>query len=722
MDPNQHHNALNHKDMLHWYEIQSILGQGGFGITYLARDMNLDQLVAIKEYLPTEFSTRDQANTVQPISENHTEIFDWGKKRFLDEAKTLAQFRHPNVVRVSSFFENNNTGYMVMDYEDGTDLSKLIKAGESFDEQRLLGLLLPVLDGLDKIHAQGFIHRDIKPANIFISTDGSPVLIDFGSARQAIGEQTRTMTSLVTPGYAPFEQYHDADGKQGPWTDIYALGATCYCMLTGKPPIDALKRGMARIDHSTDAYLPLVDLRLGDYSEQVLQAIDHALEFREADRPQNVNDWSAMLRGELPVPQSSIPTRLGAADIDTGGDTRVVTAPGDTTGGANTAAPTTTAPTTAPDAPTVTAPPRDSAVASTQPPREPPAVDAEPAAANAQPPAAAAPAPKKSGSKAVGFLVAAIVILLVAMGIYWQAQQPEPVAVEPATVDSEEQARIAAEKEALRVEQARLAAEAKRLEEEKARIAAAQEAAQQEAADQARLAAEAEAAEQARLAAEQEAAQQARLAAEQEAAQQARLAAEQEAAEQARLAAEQQAAQQARLAAEQEAAEQARIAAEKAAQEQARLAAEAKKREQEKARIEAERKRKAEEKKRAEALALQQQEQESRQREQALQEAARNPFANVSGRYRPDEGFEALTLLQVGNRISGEIGTRGSTIEGRRNGNKITFVLKYSRTGYGFKEGFGEFTISADGRRLTGYRSEAGFPPNSAWNFTRRYD
>ena len=329
MDPSQHHNALNRHDRLHWYEIESILGQGGFGITYLARDTNLDQKVAIKEYLPSEFSTRDKQNTVQPISENHTEIFDWGKQRFLDEARTLAQFRHPNVVRVSSFFENNNTGYMVMEYEEGTDLAAMIKAGESFDERRLLDIILPVLDGLALVHEQGFIHRDIKPANIFIRHDGSPVLIDFGSARQAIGGQTKTLTSLVTPGFAPFEQYHDTEGKQGPWTDIYSLGATCYAMLTGKAPIDALKRGMARLEHSTDAYLHLVDLVGDRYSEHLLRAIDHALEFKEAERPQDVVEWQSMLLGERAVPQSEIATQLGpsTAVAEADGDTRIVTRP-----------------------------------------------------------------------------------------------------------------------------------------------------------------------------------------------------------------------------------------------------------------------------------------------------------------------------------------------------------------------------------------------------------
>ena len=738
MDPNQHHNALNRNDMLHWYEIQSILGQGGFGITYLALDKNLDQLVAIKEYLPSEFSTRDQASTVQPISENHTEIFDWGKKRFLDEAKTLAQFRHPNVVRVSSFFENNNTGYMVMEYEDGTDLSKLIKAGENFDEQRLLGLLLPVLDGLDKIHEQGFIHRDIKPANIFIRTDGSPVLIDFGSARQAIGEQTKTMTSLVTPGYAPFEQYHDAEGKQGPWTDIYSLGATSYCMLTGKPPMDALKRGMARLDHSTDAYLPLVDLRLGDYSEPVLQAIDHALEFKETDRPQTVAEWSAMLRGELPVPQSSVPTRLGADAITANdGDTQRVTSPGEATRSSNNTA----QPVTSPDAVTVTAPTRTPTPV--------------PATADAQ--AAPAPPPvQKSPAKTIAFVVVAIAIVLAAFGWYSQMQKPAEIVEVPATQGGDEEARLAAEKEALRQAQARLAAEAKKLKEEKARVAE----------EQKQLEADVEREHQLRLSLEQEALrqEQARLAEEAKKlkeekarvdAEEKQLLADSEREQQLILALEQEAAEQKRIAAEKEAAEQARLAAEKKAQEQARLAAEEEKRKQEQARLEAERKRKAEiaaraaaeqkrkaelaaqqaaeqkrlaelaaqqaaEAKRQQDLASQQAEQEVQLREQALQDAARDPYGNVSGSYRPEEGFEELTLVQIGNRVSGEVGTRGSTIEGRREGDKISFVLKYSRTGYGFKEGFGQFTISADGRRLTGFRSEAGFPPNSTWNFRRK--
>ncbi len=331
IDPNTHHNALNQGVSLNWYRIVSILGQGGFGITYLAFDTNLKQKVAIKEYLPQEFSVRGPAETVRPTSGDHKKVFDWGLKRFLEEAQTLAKFKHPNIVRVLSFFEANHTAYMVMEYEEGVDLASLIKAGEHFSEQRLLGILMPILDGLEKMHAAGFVHRDIKPSNIFIRGDGSPVLIDFGSARHAMRGHTRTMTSLVTPGYAPIEQYHDAEGKQGPWTDIYALGATCYCAITGKPPVDALKRGMVQFEHNTDVYLQLADIMSGKYSKQLLDAIDCALRFKDSERPQSIGEWQKILKGESePVPrggQKSEPRPTSSAKIQAAPDVDAKTVP-----------------------------------------------------------------------------------------------------------------------------------------------------------------------------------------------------------------------------------------------------------------------------------------------------------------------------------------------------------------------------------------------------------
>ncbi len=318
MDPDKHQNALNQNDRLHWYEIKSILGQGGFGITYIARDTNLNHDVAIKEYLPVEFSTRNVSGQVLPVSEEHAEIFEWGKSRFLEEARTLFQFKHENIVRVLSFFEANNTGYMVMEYEQGVDFSDLIGTGESLSETELLGIIIPILDGLELVHDQGFIHRDIKPQNIVLRSDGRPVLIDFGSARQAMGAQTRTLTTLITPGYSPLEQYHEAVGKQGPWTDIYALGATLYAAISGDKPADALKRSAARAEQKSDAYMRLSGLKADQYSEHFLAAIDQALEFLAKNRPQSLSEWSKMLRGIEPVTNTDpiADIHLGSALMD----------------------------------------------------------------------------------------------------------------------------------------------------------------------------------------------------------------------------------------------------------------------------------------------------------------------------------------------------------------------------------------------------------------------
>lgn len=290
---------------LHWYEIQAVLGQGNFGITYLAHDHNLDQLVAIKEYLPLEFATRDLGNsTIHPLTQKHDEIYHWGLERFMVEAKTLARFKHPNIVRVYSVFGHNNTTYMVMEYEQGEDLASVFKRGELKSESELRAILLPLLDGLQLIHEAGFIHRDIKPSNVYIREDGSPVLLDFGSARQALGGKTRALTTLVTPGYAPFEQYQDSEQHQGPWTDIYALGATIYFGVTGEPPINALIRGRARLSNVPDPYEPATEAGINRYSVNFLAAIDQALMFKEADRPQSVREWRRMLLGELPVPSA----------------------------------------------------------------------------------------------------------------------------------------------------------------------------------------------------------------------------------------------------------------------------------------------------------------------------------------------------------------------------------------------------------------------------------
>lgn len=295
-------NVLPRDYRLHWYRIERVLGQGGFGVTYLARDTNLDQLVAIKEYLPVEFAGRASDNAVQPRTEDHRERYQWGLERFISEAQTLAKFDHPSIVRVHSVFEHNNTAYMVMRYERGENLQSILNHCKTLEEDQLMDILLPILDGLAEIHRTGFIHRDIKPDNIYIRKDGTPVLLDFGSARHAMGN-TRTITILVAPGYAPFEQYSSNSDQQGPWTDIYSLGATLYRAVTGTPPIDAMSRSKGILGSTRDVLVPATEFGRGRYSQSFLESIDHALEFNEKDRPQTIAEWKTELgpRNKLAV-------------------------------------------------------------------------------------------------------------------------------------------------------------------------------------------------------------------------------------------------------------------------------------------------------------------------------------------------------------------------------------------------------------------------------------
>ncbi len=316
MPGTRHRNALQPGFRIKWYEIRQILGQGGFGITYLALDTNLDQEVAVKEYLPIELAVREGDHTVHPASADNGEQFQWGKDRFISEAKTLAKFKHPNIVRVYSVFEALNTAYMIMEYERGHSLQEKLAGRRTLDEAELRQIALPVMDGLRLVHQAGFIHRDIKPANIFVREDGSPVLLDFGSARQAVGGHTKTLTSLVSPGYAPFEQYHSKSDEQGPWTDIYGLGATLYRAATGVPPMDALDRSRSLLQESADTFVTTEQIAKGRYSDRFLRAVDHALQFRADDRPRSVGEWMGEIGADEAVtrlnPDAPLtqPTRL----------------------------------------------------------------------------------------------------------------------------------------------------------------------------------------------------------------------------------------------------------------------------------------------------------------------------------------------------------------------------------------------------------------------------
>ena len=297
--------ALPQGYALNEYRIDSTLGVGGFGLTYLATDSNLNLKVAIKEFLPAELALRCEDQSVKPKSDSTAGTFKWGLSRFLDESRTLASFRHPNIVRVMRFFEANQTAYMVMEFVAGESLQEWIGPRRPLPEQMVLSIAAPLLDGLEVIHRAKYLHRDIKPNNVFIREDGSPVLIDFGSARMTGADTSRT--AIVTPGYAPFEQY-SADGNQGPWSDLYAFGAVLYWMVTGKKPVESVARvrkdGMPPANEAGDR---------SRYSPAFLKAIDWALSPLEEARPQSVAEFRNVLHRMATVPTSEQPTVLVTA-------------------------------------------------------------------------------------------------------------------------------------------------------------------------------------------------------------------------------------------------------------------------------------------------------------------------------------------------------------------------------------------------------------------------
>jgi serine/threonine protein kinase len=285
----QYPNALPLGSMLMEYRLENVLGVGGFGITYLAHDTLLEKDVAIKEYFPSSSVSRGADKSVTLTGPDMAEEYETGLDRFLKEARTLAGFSHPNIVRVNRYFKSNGTGYMVMDYEDGESLKSWLKRNPQPPLDSIKALLGPLLDGIEKVHDAGFLHRDIKPDNIFVRSAGDPVLIDFGSARAAAG-QTRTLTTLVTPGYAPFEQYASG-APQGPWTDIYAMGGVLFYAVTGRNPPDAIARMKG------DALQGLLDAAKVHYEEQFLGAITWAMAVEEKRRPQKVSEWRERIMG-----------------------------------------------------------------------------------------------------------------------------------------------------------------------------------------------------------------------------------------------------------------------------------------------------------------------------------------------------------------------------------------------------------------------------------------
>jgi serine/threonine protein kinase len=279
-----HHSALKPGYRLEHYRLNVVLGRGGFGLTYKATDLELGRDVAIKELLPATIAVRKGENTVLADNPALEHNWQWAKERFVEEARILAGFDHPAIVGVHRLLQANGTAYMVMDYVEGESYeARLQRIGTEPDQGSLMAVVVPILEGLAEVHGKGLLHRDIKPENILINRRGQPVLIDFGSAREAVGK-TVTMTSIVTHGYSPIEQYQ-SQGRMGPWTDIYSVAAVMCRALTGEKPPLATDRLMC------DTLSALGQSSIGRFSAPFLKAVEQALSVRPDDRPVSVEEW-----------------------------------------------------------------------------------------------------------------------------------------------------------------------------------------------------------------------------------------------------------------------------------------------------------------------------------------------------------------------------------------------------------------------------------------------
>jgi serine/threonine protein kinase len=288
--------ALPAGTRLNELELIEKIGEGGFSIVYVAWDHSLERQVALKEYMPSSLAARKGSMQISPRSERHRDTFEAGLKSFINEAKLLAHFDHPSLVKVYRFWEANGTAYMVMPYYRGVTLRDTVRGQDTAPTQAwLLELLEPLTVALEVIHADQCFHRDIAPDNvILLAPTGQPLLLDFGAARRVIGDRTQALTVILKPGYAPVEQYAEIPNmKQGPWTDVYALGAVVYWAITGETPPASVGRLLS------DSYVPLAQRAAGRYNEWFLQAIDKALWVRPEQRTQTIAAFRRDLRLNL---------------------------------------------------------------------------------------------------------------------------------------------------------------------------------------------------------------------------------------------------------------------------------------------------------------------------------------------------------------------------------------------------------------------------------------
>ena len=305
------HDALPAGTRFGELEIIRVLGVGGFGIVYLARDHALERHVALKEYMPASLARRGAGPTITVRSDAHAQTYAVGLRSFVNEARLLARFDHPSLVKVYRFWEDNATAYMVMPYLQGRTLRDVRRSiSQAPSEAWIRQLLGSLLSAMELLHSEGVYHRDIAPDNILLPPDGPPILLDFGAARRVISDRTQTLTAILKPNYAPIEQYAEmAQLRQGPWTDIYALGAVAHFLLWGLPPPPATARAV----HDTLTNLP--QRLIEGISPRLLGTVAWMLAVRPQHRPQNVEALREVLEGRAPVPEVPAEPELPPSDM-----------------------------------------------------------------------------------------------------------------------------------------------------------------------------------------------------------------------------------------------------------------------------------------------------------------------------------------------------------------------------------------------------------------------
>jgi serine/threonine protein kinase len=293
------------------YKIIGKLGEGGFGITYLAEETTLHHKVAIKEFMPREHANRSQMNnSISPYTDK-IGAFNHLIKRFEEEAKLLVGLKHPNIVRVWELFKANNTVYMVMDYEEGETLNSYLKKYPRLNENEIINIMNPVFEAIKYVHSKGILHRDIAPDNIYMRENGTPMVIDFGSARDVIAKYSKDITSIVKEGYSPPEQYSTTN--QSPPTDIYALGAVLYRMMSGKRPVSSQKRQHSAYSEEKDPLENIATLCNNRYGQKLIDVVNMAMNLKTQNRFQTIDEMQkALFQGVTPTKpfgQETTPTQ-----------------------------------------------------------------------------------------------------------------------------------------------------------------------------------------------------------------------------------------------------------------------------------------------------------------------------------------------------------------------------------------------------------------------------